>query len=852
MRNLSTLAFRNLWMRRTRTVLTAMGIVVGVAIAVSMVVANENTMQALVNLFAGMSSRAHVVVQASGSTVNTFNSRVLRDVQSFPGVQVAVPLANQTLSAFPWKNQQIRIRLAAIDPATDGQIRIYKLFSGTFLDPQSHSYEIVLVRAMTEKYKIALGDELDIAVPDNIATFKVIGILENEGPALSDFGQVGFINLSVAREVLDLGNQIGQIDVMATPDIAGSPAALEKFKNDLQAYLGSEYVVAYPSATGQELVNAMYSFRMGLGMFAAIALFMGSLLIYNTFAMNALERVHEHGLMRAIGCSWWQILRLNLSEALFLGILASLGGVGVGLLLSFPLTYYMGHSLIGWFRTEDFILPPIALVIGPCIGIIVTLIAALRPAWLASRVSPVEAMRVRGVEQEGFLMRHSWQLGLACWAILVLDFMINFLSPPVFGVIALGGTILLIPMTVSLLERFFRRLLGLVYGPPGQLGSRNLQRNKGRVTLAAGALAIGVILVISIGAMTVSLRKTLDDWTTTALGGDFYVASRYNLMRQTIGRDIAQTEGVEAVTPMMILSVKALGASNAAGFRPHTQQISLRVIDPATYRSVSSLRFAEDEDQAEQIYARFAQGGTVLITPNLKQAFGLQRGDKLRIRTTRGESDFEVAGIVVDMYLSGQVAIFSRNDLLDYFGETRSLYFAVKVAPGVSPADVEARLEGLAKRQHLVFQPTQDFRKQMYRQYDSLMMIMNAVVGMILVMSALGVMNTISMSVIERVKEFGMLRSLGMLSTQVMMMVLGEAASIGLIGAAFGLVAGVAVSFIMIAGMDQVAGWKMDYVFPIGYVALGLVLSWIVSQVAALYSAWRAMRLDAVEAMRQE
>ena len=830
MRNFSVLAFRNLWVRRTRTALTAMGIVFGVAIVVSMMVANENTMQAL----------------------GTFDSRVLEDVQTFPGVETAVPLANQSFSVFYRKNEQVRIRLAAIDPALDGYIRTYKLVSGSFLDPKSRSYEIVLVRALTEKYGIAAGDNLEVALSDGTQIFKVIGILENEGPALSDFGHIGFISLSVARDALELGNQIGQIDIKAAPDIARSPDTLEKFKNDLQAYLGNKYVVAYPSSTGQELVNALYNFRMGLSMFAAIALFMGALLIYNTFAMNALERTREHGLLRAVGCSQWQILRLNLSEALFLGILGSLGGLGVGLLLSFPLTYYMGHSIIGWFRTEGFILPPSVLVIGFCVGIVVTLIAALRPAWLTSRVSPVEAMRIRGVQREGFLMRHSWQIGLACWVLIVVDFLVNFLSPPVFGIVALGGTVLLVPKVVSFLERFFRILLGLVYGPAGQLGSRNLQRNKGRTSLAAGVLAISIVLVISIGAMTLSFRKALNDWTETALGGDFYVSSSYNLMNLTIGRDIARTEGVEALTPMTVVSVKALGASNAAGFRPLSQQISLRAIDPATYRSVSSLRFAEDENQAEQIYAQFAQGGTVLITPNLKQAFNLRRGDKLRLRTARGESDFVVAGIVVDMYLAGQVVIFSRDDLRDYFGETRVLYFAVKVAPGVSPADVESRLESLAKRRHLVFQLTQDFRRQMYRQYDAVMTMLNAVVGLILVMSALGIMNTMSMSVIERVKEFGMLRSLGMLSTQVMTMVLGEAASISMIGAFFGLIAGVAISFIMIAGMNEGAGWKMDYVFPASYMALGLALSWLVSQIAASYSAWRAMRLDAVEAMRHE
>jgi putative ABC transport system permease protein len=362
---------------------------------------------------------------------------------------------------------------------------------------------------------------------------------------------------------------------------------------------------------------------------------------------------------------------------------------------------------------------------------------------------------------------------------------------------------------------------------------------------------IGVVMALSVGAMSESLRAALDEWGETALGGDFYVHS-YSAMRADIGRVLATVEGVEAVTPITIRPVNAAGATNSEGFKPQRRQVLLRALDPATYRAVTFLRFAEDKEQAEQIFAQFAQGGTVLLTPSLKQAFGVQRGDTIRLRTARGEQDFLVAGIVVDMYAGGQVAVFSRDDLREYFRDTTASYFAVKLADGASSAEVQARLEEAGKPHQLTILPTEVFRRQMREQYENLISLMNVIVVIVVFMSALGVMNTMTISVLERVREFGMLRGVGMTVAQVAQMVLGEAAAIGFVGAVFGLTAGVLVSVMMVVGMSQSAGWQMRYIFPTVAFVLGLGVSLIVSHLAALYAAAKAARLNIVDATRHE
>jgi len=293
----------------------------------------ENSLKAFFSQTAGDAD----VTIASSDQGQTFRARVLRQAEEFPGVALAVGSL--------WRSGTVRladkdrdIALVGIDPAADPQVRRYKLAGGRMMDEADRIYTLVLVKTFADDNDIHLGDDLEIDLGERrVETFQVTGLLENEGAARSSNGAIGFLRLDIAQTLFDEKGRLSQVDVVASPAIAADGAALDRFKEGLGAALGDDYTVAYPAAVGQAVNDSMASLRSALGIFSTIALFVGAMLIYNTFTMTVAERTAEIGMLRAVGATRWQILRLVLIEAALMGFLGSVPGLGLGAFLAIPM-----------------------------------------------------------------------------------------------------------------------------------------------------------------------------------------------------------------------------------------------------------------------------------------------------------------------------------------------------------------------------------------------------------------------------------------------------------------------------------------------------------------------------------
>jgi putative ABC transport system permease protein len=299
--------------------------------------------------------------------------------------------------------------------------------------------------------------------------------------------------------------------------------------------------------------------------------------------------------------------------------------------------------------------------------------------------------------------------------------------------------------------------------------------------------------------------------------------------------------------------VPVASAADGNGFKEKRELILFRVIDPATRPKVTSVRFSEDQDKAEELWNDFAAGDAVLVAGYVQQAFGLKRGDLLRIRTARGEHDFRVAGIVTDILQGGRSIIGSWSDMRKYFGQDNASFYIARLAPGANAKTVERRLkDDIAKSRHLTIQSGDEWRAEMRKMSLQFFMLFDAIVYVAIIVGALGVVNTMTMSVLERTHEIGMLRGVGMTRTQVTWMVMAEAAAMGVIAALFGVGAGLGLSFIMVTGMKQGTGWSVSWVFPTQPLYASIIIALVVSQIAAIYPTWRAVRTVIVETIKHE
>jgi putative ABC transport system permease protein len=845
------LAFRNLWVRKARTAVTASGILLGVAAMLAISVMSATTTQSLKAFFAESSGRANLTISDAGNTGEGFPQRTLRRVQQFDGVERAVGTTTNRVTLLA-KDELVLLDVVGIDPDVDPQMRTYKLTAGQFLVKREKSQSILLVAKFASDHQIGLGDTITLQLPDGEdQKFKVIGLLADEGAGHLNGGSTGFLNLDVAETVFSRGSRLDQIDLIARPDIANSSLHLDQLKVGLQGLLGDKYVVALPASTGESVSQALSGLNLGLGIFSVIALFVGMLLIYNTFAMTVAERTHEIGLFRSLGATKRQVLSLVLSEAVFLGLIGTLLGVGGGLLLSVPLVELMGR-LIG-LPLESFAIPPGGLVQAGVVGLITTFVAAFLPAWHASRIPPTEALRARAGGQEGFLIRHGWKIGLALLVIATLDGLsiVRIATGSTFFIFTFLGAILLMPTIILALERGGRGLIGALYGPVGQLGSRNLARSKARTSLTVGVLMIGVVMNVAIGAMSSSFKASIDDWINAAIGGDFVVSS-VEPMQDDLARDLGSAQGVAAVTPERLLQQKVIATSTAGRSTLRDDTILVIGIDPETYTTVAGFQFTGGEDRNTAL-AGLAGGEAVFLSSTLRDRWKVADGDTVRLRTARGDHDFRIEATVAMFWQGGQSLMISRRALDKYFGDTRVSFFMLKKAPGASSAQVQQGLkDGIAKSRHLDITSGEEYRQSFATQIQQFFTLFDAMVWIAVLVGALGVINTMTMNILERVREIGTLRSIGMSRLQLTRMVLAEAGAMGVLGSLFGIAVALPVSHVMVTGMSEGTGFPVYYVFPGAAFIAGVIIALVVSQVAALYPTWRAGRLNIIEAIHSE
>jgi putative ABC transport system permease protein len=860
------LALRNLRSRPIRTVLTALGIMLGVAVVLAVSITNDSTLASIRHIFDEAAGRADLVVISSGAIGESFTDGALSRVRRLPGVQLALPVVSgRTLLASDADKWGLEfsvggtrtandLLLFGIDPARDRQVRDYDLVAGSFLPAELDSYSVLLVRDYAEDKKLSLGKDITILSAAGQEKLRVVGLIAKSGPGLQNNGAVAIVPLKTAQILLDKYGELTQIDVLAAPDIAVSPQKLEVLKETLTNALGDGYQVIYPAARGQIVARMLASYHTGLSFFSAVALFVGAFLIYNTFTMTIVERTRAIGMLRVLGATRQQVVLLVLIEAGILGILGSLAGIGFGILLAQGLS----RSVATVTNTEIRALhiPPDGLAWSLLIGVGVTLASALLPAWRARNISPLEALRSYARPLGAPLGRASWLWGcllilLAYLALYRIPFRPEVQVPigmvSVF-VLLLGAT-LVVPITIGPAEWVLRRVMRTFYGSAGQLGAANIRRAWARTALTVGTLMVGIAMIIGIQTMTYSFELDINHWVQTAIGGDLYVRSPLP-MREEFGTRLLSDPAVAEISPITYYHVRPARQKNPGA---PSDTILFVGIDPQTYGRIASFVFEDAHQETPQALAELAMGGRLLVSVTVADRYGLQVGDMLELETRRGVVRFQVIGIVVDFSSQGYVVNGSRADLARYFGERTVDQFIVRLKPGHDPRVEAKRLEDhYGKSRHIAVETAADFRAKVTRLAAQAFALFDVLGLTGVVIAALGVINTLLMNVFERQREIGGLRSLGMTRSQVARMILAESGAMGIIGGLFGMFFGLFLARVFLLGVQEIGGYTVSYHLPPQALWGGWAIALIVSQLAALYPAWKAAQVRIVEAIQHE
>lgn len=840
-------AARQLW-RPGRTVLTLLGIVIGLAAVVAVSLASASARDAFRSMFQQVAGRAALEVVAQGQ--GGFDPAAVRPVERIPAVESAVP-AIVTQGALLSGRERLPVLVLGVDPERDGRVRDYQLREGSLLAAPSaggatdHDATAALLEVdFARAQGLAVGDEVRMLTATGVTTLRVRGLLAMRGAAAFNSGAVVILPLPAAQRLFGMVGAVNTVQLVLKE--GADVAAVEK---QARALLPPGLAVQKPASRGDMAENTLVATETGLGAVSALALVAGAFIILNTFLMNVGERRSQLAVLRALGATRRQVTRLLLREA------ALLGGLGtvLGLAASVGIAVVMERALQGLVGADA---PGVALRAGPfVVGVLlgpgIALTATYFPARRAGRVEPLEGLRGPGVEAGAYGGQRRLAYGgvllsglsaAAGVALIAGVLPMKAASPALVGLMV--GGVLALPLAISPLSRMWAAVLAPMMGNESMLAFRQLRRHRTRTSLTVGVLFVAVVVAISMGNSLLNNVRDNVDWYERTVVGDFFVRGSL----PDLGTSRAATMPERLLGD--IQSLPGSGRVEELRFLPGTAGDRQIVVLAKSFSAERPLPL--DVEQGDpQAMLRGLRGGEVVVGTALARAAGVAVGDRLTLETRHGPRAFRVAGTVTE-YTAGGMALYMGWDTAkEAFGFEGVDVFMVEAAPGKTE-ELGTALASLADREGLMVQTMADFRQFVSGLIDSVTGFLWLLMALIFVVASLGIVNTLTVNVLEQTRELGLLRAVAMTRGQVRRMILTQALALGLVSLGPGVIMGLAVAYLLNRATAVVSGAPVD--FRISFTLLGgaFLVALAITQVAAYLPARRAARLEVVEALQYE
>jgi putative ABC transport system permease protein len=851
LRRFSGISLRNLRARAQRTLLTAIGIVLGVGIVFGVITLSDTMSSTFTDLYSRAFGAADITVTAAGGS-GTFDDRVVEKVRGYDGVESAAPRLSLPASLILDKKQQNGLpevqsmRLFGVEPESASLATGFELTEGRF--PESGK-EITLDGGSAESAGLKVGDRVTLGTPRGPEKLELVGILRIPGGSFGGFG-FGMAPLPYARAAFD---EPGRISGIAVEAADGTP--VEELRGRLDQGLGEGLQAERSETRTQEMTSQLQGFRISLLFFAGTALFVGAFLVFNALSMTVLERTRELGMLRALGSTRAMIARSVIAEALILGLLGSVLGVLFGYGMAKGLVYLFGRAFL--FQITDLALSPFALASAVVVGVAVTAVAALYPALRAGRVSPVEAMRARS---GGIGRRRSRVLSVLAplFGLLMLGagapwiyYLAKNLSADLDGLVYASGIVavigaflgvsLVIPALVGPLAALFSPVLRLLFGVEGRMAAANATRNRGRTALTASALMVGISLVVAFAALGGSVLGSIRTYLEGSLGSDYVVqpASQNSdvTYSKALPESISEIPGVESTTSL------------ASTYLRDGKEVSIVFGVDESYPDIFRVNYAAGGPDA---FSKLENGGA-LIGKQLAETRKLGVGDNVELPTPRGPKKYPVEGILENDVVGGGAGIYlSRETLARDFDEKKGEFLAIKAVPGTDRSamtrEVEEVLRGYPQ---FSLYSNAEWKAQIEDDFNRQYLFFYAIMGVSVAVSAFGVVNTLSMSVFERTREIGVLRAVGTTRLQVGRLVIDEGIVISLIGCLVGVGVGSLLGYLFVLGSGA-GGFEVDFFYPKIPALAALFSGLFIGVFAGILPARSAARKSIVEAVQYE
>lgn len=854
LRSFDSLALRQLLTRRLRAALTAFGIVLGVGMVFAVLVLAStirHTFDELISSAWGKTDLA--AVSKSGGQIP---AEKLAELRAVPGVAQVSPMVGVMFRRLNPDGSAIKgmgagMLVAGVEP--DNLPYDFQFLAGSMVAKEGT--QIVVEKAWADKHGLRLGEAIPVATPTGRATLRIVGLFRFS-KGLS-FGEMGFAGISMGTARKLSGQEAGYMQISFQAQDRSRVRALQA---RLQRVLGSGVDVKTPQGFSDQLAKQMQGLNVVLYFFSGVALFVGGFLILNGFNMTVLQRMREIGMLRTLGATRRMVVRSVLLEAVLVGGVGTLLGLALGLALSEGLVKMIASIGVPVGSLQ---VPAGSILTAVLVGLIVTVLGALLPARRAGRVEPIRAVLGNADIRRGPSVRRAL-LGLALFIPGVLlggrFWFSDSTQGSTLGVV--GGIALTMAMFVGMALAApyvimpFVRALALpvrrLSPTAGRLATDAARSNPARTAATAVALTIGLSVVVVNSGVSTSMLHTINRQIDAAYARDYTVKPLDEMLGQSgqaiatpVAGRIAALPGAGTVTPIRATLTQLPGRSS------DSQPGLIMAVDPTAWGRVD--RTPISGASRARALAGLAQGG-VIASKGYAAALNLHVGSHITLRGPGGTRRAPIVGLLdaatTGMADSMQISLATIRDV---YGITEDSQLAVTAASPTQRGQLGREIQALLARDYpsLEAASTSQVKSQIQDAVNRQFNLFNAILAVAVIVSLLGVVNTLAMSVIERTREIGVLRALGSSRWQVRSTMLDESLLITVGGALAGILLGSAIAFAWIQGMDTFMP-GITFAFPVGTTIAIALAAVLLGVLAAILPARRAARLDPITAIAYE
>jgi putative ABC transport system permease protein len=801
-------------------------------------------------------------------------------VPGVPGVVAAAPVveAYVTLPARPGRPARL-LHLLGIDPFSEGGLRPYLGAGGADLSQLLlRSGTCVLPAATAAELGLRTGDSFSVRIGGATKQLELAGVLQPAGARAGAGGESDALadllvmDIAAAQELLGRLGRLDRIDLRLAEerhDAASQGPAGSARWSTITALLPPGAQLLPASGGGRDALAMTRAFRINLTALSLLALLCGAFLIYNTMTFSVVQRRPLLGTFRALGVTRGQVLALVLGEAAVVAVVGTAAGLALGVLLGRGLLRLVTQTINDLYfavSVRGLSLSPASFLAGAAIGIGATLAAALAPA-LEATLTPPRAVLSRSL-LEARLRQALPRASALGGTLLLLGGCLLALparavagqagaagpmgtgSGLVLGFAGLGAAIvgcaLLAPAATVGLMRLLRPALGALLGVRGRMAAGGVVASLSRTAVAIAALMVAVAVTVGIGVMIDSFRHTVVDWLEESLQADLYVSAPAGYGGFGGAPITPGFAGRAAAVP----GVAAVHALRRIELRSASGPIRLLAVD-ADRRRFRGFELLEGD--ADDVWRRVGTGDEAMVSEPFSRRWGVRVRGLVQLPTAGGPRAFRVAGVFYDYTSDLGLVLISRRTYLRFWHDPQLSGFSIDLAPRADLGATVRLLRQALGGETLVIRSNRELERLSLEIFDRTFLITGVLRLLAGLVAAIGVLSALTALQLERAREIGVLRAMGLTPGQVWQLVTAQTGLMGLAAGLLALPVGLVLSAIMVYIINRRSfGWTIHLQIAPAVLLEALLLAVATALAAGVYPAWRMARTSPALALREE